>query len=114
MDVAAEAKTIAERVAVQLAEREKLHDERHTLLQKDITDLNTTVKSIGGILISLILGVLAWSLAQQYNANEAQKKALSDQIAELRENNERFGGSIEPNVPLSGPITPLKQGFENN
>ena len=107
-DIANEAKAIAERVATQLAEREKLHDERHTALQKDIADLSSTVKSIGSVLITLILSVLAWSLGQQYNANEAQKKALSDQIAELKVNNERFGGSIEPHAPHLGPVPPVK------
>lgn len=114
MDIANEAKNIAERVATQLAEREKLHDERHAILQKDITDLSSTVKSIGAVLISLILSVLGWSLAQQYNANEAQKMALSAQIAELRENNERFGGSIEPNVPRLSPVEPLNRPSQND
>lgn len=114
MDIANEAKNIAERVATQLAEREKLHDERHAILQKDITDLSSTVKWIGGVLITLILSVLGWSLGQQYNANEAQKKALSDQIYELRQNNERFGGSIEPNVPRLGPVEPLNRSFKND
>lgn len=83
-DIATEAKDIAERVAVQLAEREKLHDERHTALQASVQELKTMVTWIGGVMISLIIGVLGWSLAQQYNANEAQKKALQDQIVQLQ------------------------------
>lgn len=83
-DIAVEAKDIAERVALQLAEREKLHDERHTALQNSVQELKTMVTWVGGLIISLIIGVLGWSLAQQYNANEAQKKALQDQIVQLQ------------------------------
>lgn len=97
IDSAAEAKEIASRVAVQLHEREKLHDERHAALQESVQELKSMVTWIGSTMITLILGVLAWSLAQQYSANEAQKKALEEQVNALR--TERLGGT---DVPVGG------------
>lgn len=71
-------------VIMQMAEREKLHDERHAVLQTSVQELKTMVSWIGSVMITLIIGVLGWSLVQQWNANEAQKRALQDQIIELQ------------------------------
>lgn len=87
-NVAQEAKEAADKALTQLVEREKLHDERHNALQSSIEEIKSILVWVGGVLITLILGVLGWSLVQQYNANEAQKLALQAQISALEANSD--------------------------
>ena len=57
---------------------------RYDVVDKSIAELKGMLKWVGGVIISLILAVLGWSLAQQYQANEAQKSQLLDQIHTLQ------------------------------
>jgi hypothetical protein len=81
--IAREARDIALRVSDKLTEREKLHDERHDALRLSVLEIKNMLKWVGGVLITLILSVLGWSLVQQYNANEAQLKSVKDQVTVL-------------------------------
>lgn len=74
--------------------REALHAVNNHVMVTDIK-LNTIDKKIDemkaqqkwfiGIVVMLFISTLTWSLAQQYNANEAQKKDMVNQIELLKE-----------------------------
>lgn len=60
-------------------------EEGRNAVTKSIEELKSILKWAGSLIISLIIGVLAWSLVQQYNANEDQKRQLENQIRLLQE-----------------------------
>lgn len=93
--IAYEARELAKQVAQTLIQREravddrfndlqKRNDERHSTIQDSIKEVKTMLTWVGGVLISLIISVLGWSLVQQYNANEATQKALQEQVRVLQ------------------------------
>lgn len=82
--VAQEARSIALAVEQKLDEREKLHDERNAAIIQSIKEIKSILTWVGGTMITMILSVLAWSLLQQYNANEAQQRALQEQVYTLQ------------------------------
>lgn len=82
--IAQEARAIALAVEQKLDEREKLHEERNASLVASVKEIKSILTWVGGTMISMILAVLAWSLIQQYNANDAQQKALQEQIVALQ------------------------------
>jgi hypothetical protein len=61
-----------------------LHIQKTELQLDQVTSLVRMVVSIlkwaGGLIVSLLLTVLGWSVVQQFNANEAQKHDLQRQI----------------------------------
>ena len=61
-----------------------LHIQKTELQLDQVTSLVRMVVSIlkwaGGLIVSLLLTVLGWSVVQQVNANEAQKQDLQRQI----------------------------------
>lgn len=57
---------------------------RHSAVLANIARLESALKWAGGIIVSLTLTVLGWALLQQFNANEAQKKDLQQQLDLLR------------------------------
>lgn len=76
--------------------------ERYKNINASIAELKAIVKWAGGLIISLIITVLGWSLVQQLNANEAQKKWMADQIILLQQ---RAADSVptQPSAPAALP-----------
>lgn len=56
------------------------HDDQNTKLER----LESILKWAGGLIVMLFISTLTWSLAQQYNANEASKKDMAQQIELLQ------------------------------
>jgi cytoskeletal protein RodZ len=79
-----EARGIANQLAVELAEHRAASNAQHFALKESVGELKSMLTWIGGVIISLIIGVLGWSLVQQFAANEAQKTALQLQITQLQ------------------------------
>lgn len=50
-----------------------------------IDEIKSALKWAGGLIVSLILTVLGWAVAQQLNSNEAQKKDMQQQIQLLQQ-----------------------------
>jgi len=50
-----------------------------------VVELKSQLKWAGGLIVMLFISTLTWSLAQQYSANEAQKKDMAQQIELLKE-----------------------------
>jgi len=57
----------------------------HASLTKALDEIKSLMKWAGSLIITLIIGVLGWSLVQQYQANEQQKRELEQQIRLLQE-----------------------------
>jgi uncharacterized protein HemX len=60
-------------------------DEKDTALKGSLDEIKSLMKWAGSLIITLIIGVLGWSLVQQYQANEQQKTDLEQQIRLLQE-----------------------------
>lgn len=60
-------------------------EEKHTAVLSVIGELKSILKWAGGLVVMLFISTLTWSLAQQYSANEAQKKDMQQQLDILRE-----------------------------
>jgi hypothetical protein len=76
---------------------EKAGEERHDVLTGMVTRLESALKWAGGLLISLILTVLGWSLLQQVNANESQKKDVQQQLDLMKAAEiQRLAGLAQP------------------
>lgn len=54
-------------------------------LGNTVNEMKAQMKWFIGIVVMLFISTLTWSLAQQYNANEAQKKDMAQQIELLKE-----------------------------
>ena len=78
--------------------RDKVNDTAHALanhvavtgikidnIDHKFDQLQSQLKWAGGLIVSLFLAALAWSLGQQYSANESTKKDLSAQVELLKE-----------------------------
>lgn len=61
-----------------------LMEQRHAQHADKITELTSSLKWAAGLVVSLVLAVLGWSLVQQYNANEATKNDLQQQVNLLK------------------------------
>lgn len=70
-------------------------------VKEQMTRFEQVLKYVGGLMISLILSVLAWSLTQQYSANEAQQRTNQQQI-ELLQERER-SAQLEQQLNQSDP-----------
>lgn len=57
---------------------------KHNSQSAKLDQMYSALKWAGGLIISLILTVLGWSLIQQINANEAAKKDMQQQIDLLK------------------------------
>lgn len=67
---------------------DNLRSEMHTrdaATAAALAEIKSLMKWAGSLIISLIIGVLGWSLVQQYQANEQQKKELESQLRILQE-----------------------------
>ena len=53
-------------------------------LMRIVAELKSQLKWAGVLIVTLFLSTLTWSLTQQYNANEAQKKDMQQQLDILR------------------------------
>jgi len=60
-------------------------EEKHKAVLDVIGELKSILKWAGGLVVMLFISTLTWSLAQQYSANEAQKKDMQQQLDILRE-----------------------------
>jgi len=60
-------------------------EEKHATLTTALTKIESLMKWAGSLIVSLILGVLGWSLLQQVQNNEQQKRDLQSQIKLLEE-----------------------------
>lgn len=60
-------------------------DVTHSITNTKIERVESAIKWAGGLIISLMLTVLGWSVLQQINANESQKKEMAQQIELLRQ-----------------------------
>lgn len=73
--------------------RQEVADVRHDLanhktvsglelksVDKKIDTLISLLKWVGGLIVTSVLAVLAWSLVQQWNANEAQRRNIEEQV----------------------------------
>jgi len=60
-------------------------EEKHQAVLTVIGELKSILKWAGGLVVMLFISTLTWSLAQQYSANEAQKKDMQQQLDILRE-----------------------------
>lgn len=49
-------------------------------LRAQLTRLENILKWAGSLLVTLFISTLVWSLTQQYNANESQKRDLQQQV----------------------------------
>lgn len=81
------------------AMREKM-DEQHKDVSDKIDQLMSSLKWAGGLIVSILLSVLGWSVLQQISANEAQKTELSNQLRILQES-ERARLLSQQNAELS-------------
>jgi len=60
-------------------------DTHHKENNEKFDRLESILKWAGGLIVMLFISTLTWSLAQQYNANEAQKKDMQQQIQLMQE-----------------------------
>jgi len=77
---------------------------------KVVAELKSQLKWAGGLIVMLFISTLTWSLTQQYNANEAQKKDMQQQLDMLREQERARNASraeIMSRLPPGGPETAL-------
>lgn len=63
---------------------DKKIDAHHNDQSAKLERLESILKWAGGLIVMLFLSTLTWSLAQQYNANEASKKDMAQQIELLQ------------------------------
>ena len=75
-------------------------------LTKALEEIKSLMKWAGSLTISLIIGVLAWSLVQQYQANEQQKRDLEQQIRLLQEQERTRAIAEENRRVLQDQLTP--------
>lgn len=68
-----------------LANHKMVTDIKLDGLVKLVAELKSQLKWAGGLIVMLFISTLTWSLNQQYNANEAQKKDMQQQLTILRE-----------------------------
>lgn len=75
-------------------------------IKGDIGDLRNILKWAGGLIVSLMLSFMAWALLQQYNANEAAKNDLQQQLNLLRTQQEqRRLEQLPPSAPQPAVTT---------
>ncbi len=60
-------------------------DLKLTGIEKTVNEMKAQQKWFIGLVVMLFISTLTWSLAQQYSANEAQKKDMAQQIELLKE-----------------------------
>lgn len=68
-----------------LANHKMVTDIKLDGLVKLVAELKSQLKWAGGLIVMLFISTLTWSLNQQYNANESQKKDMQQQLVILRE-----------------------------
>jgi cytoskeletal protein RodZ len=82
-------------------------EEKHKAVLDVIGELKSILKWAGGLVVMLFISTLTWSLAQQYSANEAQKKDMQQQLDILREQERaRNANRAEILSRLPAPSTP--------
>jgi hypothetical protein len=96
LSVSEDAKELALQAQAAINAHEQVCAERYAHIHASISRIEGVMKWVGGVIITLILAVLGWSLTQQYNANEAQKRALEDRIELLQG---RQPQTTEPSAP---------------
>ena len=60
-------------------------DLKLTAIAETVDEMKAQQKWFIGLVVMLFISTLTWSLAQQYNANEAQKKDMQQQLELLKE-----------------------------
>lgn len=68
--------------------------------------LESAIKWAGGLVVSLILGVLGWAVLQQINTNETQKREMQQQINLLKEQEAARNESREAIMSRLPPSAP--------
>jgi len=84
-------------------------EEKHKAVLGVIGELKSILKWAGGLVVMLFISTLTWSLAQQYNANESQKKDMQQQLDILREQERARNASradILSRLPAPGTAQP--------
>jgi len=84
-------------------------EEKHAAVLSVIGELKSILKWAGGLVVMLFISTLTWSLAQQYSANEAQKKDMQQQLDILREQERARNASraeILQRLPAPGAAQP--------
>lgn len=94
-------------VEAQLKLLDQTAESRHRNLAENFAELKNALKWALGLIVSIIISFASWALLQQYNANEAQKKDMQQQIDLLRAQEINHGlrspqpGAAEaPNPPV--------------
>lgn len=98
---------VADQTARDLAAKAVAAQEAHALvvevklqaLDEKTDRIESILKWVGGLFITLFLSTLTWSLTQQYNANEQVKRDLQAQVELLRDQARRE----QPPQPLPTP-----------
>jgi hypothetical protein len=85
--------------AIQLTNLEKKIDTTHATTDGKIDRLESILKWAGGLIIMLFLSTLTWSLAQQYNSNEATKRDLQQQVELLKMQQQSAARAAETAAP---------------
>lgn len=91
----------------------KLMEQRHAQQDANVKELTSTLKWAGGLIVSLVLAVLGWSLVQQYNANESTKTDLQQQLNLLKSQEaerNRFRDEIRTQLTPGATETPSASG----
>lgn len=80
----------------------------HKSLTDSLVEIKSLMKWAGSLIITLIIGVLGWSLVQQYQANEQSKKDLEAQIKLLQEQEKTRAAQSVPNPAPALPAATTK------
>lgn len=80
-----EARDKASQVQHELNNHKQVMEIELRTLKALVVELKSQLKWAGGLIVMLFISTLTWSLAQQYSANEAQKKDMAQQIELLKE-----------------------------
>jgi cytoskeletal protein RodZ len=68
-------------------------------VDKKIDTLISLLKWVGTLIVTSVLGVLAWSLVQQWNANEAQRQNIEEQVRLIQAQTQHPPVSIPATAP---------------
>lgn len=82
---------------IRLTNIDKKIDQHHIDLTKAHEELKGFLRWAGGLIVSLFLAVMAWSLTQQYNANETAKTDMAQQI-QLLKDQERARNAVRAEI----------------
>lgn len=78
---------------------EQLCTERYNNINMSLGDVKTGLKWLGGMMLSVLLAILGWSLMQQVNTVNRNQDAVNRQMLDMRRD---YPAHPEPQGPVAG------------